>query len=287
MIEERGGESATPEKKSRKALPPVDAAAVSAAEADTEAAKPLTDEPAAPVAAAMPAARDLDHEFKTMNASLAKANSSARIALGVAVAALLLVFTSAWWSPRVFDNDLATRKSTVLAATQLRVLANHDEPFAAELALLARALPEDKATKEAVAVITPLARTGVPTLATLTESFQGTADHVLVGQVVAKDDQSWVKWGLHKVASAIRIDALAGTVAAPPADLRIVHDAEAALKDGNLAEAVDQLSKLEGNSADEVGDWLEKAKSRTILDRAVADIAQIAESRSANRAWLR
>lgn len=286
MIEERGGESATPEKKSRKVLPPVDAGAVSAAEVDTEAAKPLVDEPAAP-AADLPAARDLEHEFKTMNASLAKANSSARIALGVAVAALLLVFTSVWWSPRVFDNDVATRKSTVLAATQLRLLANHDEPFAAELALLARALPEDKATKEAVAVITPLARTGVPTLATLTESFRGTADHVLVGQVVAKDDQSWVKWGLHKVASAIRIDALAGTVAAPPADLRIVHDAEAALKDGNLAEAVDQLSKLEGNSADEVGDWLEKAKSRTILDRAVADIAQIAESRSANRAWLR
>lgn len=282
VLENTSGESAVPEKKSRKSLPPVDAESVSAAEVNTEAAKPLVEDPVA-----VETAPDLSNEVKALQAKLASATQSARLGIGVAVVALAIALGSPWWAPRVVDNDIATRQSVVLAATQLRVLANHGEPFAAELALLTRALPTDKATASVVATLEPLASAGVPTLATLKDEFKGTADRVLLGQVVSKDDQSWVNWSLHKVAALVRIDTLAGAVATPPDDVKIVHDAEAALQDGNLALAVEHLSKLDGNSANEVQGWLANAKNRTALDEAVAKLGTVAEDRSKRLAWLR
>lgn len=284
VVENNSGESAVSEKKSRKSLPSVDAASVASAEVNTEAAQPLVDEAvAAPVAEA---AVDLAPEVKALQGQLAKANQTARLGLGIAAVALVFALGSPWWVPRAVDNDLATRQSVALAATQLRVLANHDEPFAAELALLSRALPADKTTKGIVASIEPLAKVGVPTLATLKETFKGTADAVLVGQVVSKDDESWVSWSLHKMATLVRVETVTSKVATPPADVKIVHDAEAALAEDNLALAVEHLSKLEGNSASEVEGWLAEAKNRVALDEALGKLGQVAEDRSKRLAWL-
>lgn len=282
VLENTSGESAIPEKKSRKSLPPVDAESVSAAEVNTEAAKPLVEDPVA-----VQATPDLSNEVKALQVKLASATQSARLGMGVAVVALAIALGSPWWVPRVIDNDIATRQSIVLAATQLRQLAMHGEPFTVELALLTRALPTDKTTASVVATLEPLASAGVPTLATLKDDFKGTADRVLLGQVVSKDDQSWVNWSLHKVAALVRIDTLAGAVATPPDDVKIVHDAEAALQEGNLGLAVEYLSKLDGNSANEVQGWLANAKNRTALDEAVAKLGQVAEERSKRMAWLR
>lgn len=281
-VVENGGESAVPEKKSRKSLPPVDAESVATAEVNTEAAKPLVEEAeaeTAPVAEPAP-------EVAALQVQLAKATQTARLGLGVAAVALVLAATSPWWVPHTVDNDLATRQTVALAAAQVRVLASHEAPFADELALISRALPADKATKGAIAAIAPLAETGVPTLASLKESFKGTADRVLVGQVVNKDDESWVSWGLHKVATLVRVETVTSTVTNPPADVQIVHDAEVALDEGNLAQAVDHLSKLEGNSANEVQGWVADAKNRVALDEAAAKLGSLAESRSKRQAWL-
>ncbi|NFV79037.1 mitofilin family membrane protein [Magnetospirillum aberrantis] len=282
-VVENSGEAAVPEKKSRsKSLPSVDAEQVASAEVNTEAAQPLVEEPVAEAAPEV----EVSSEAAALQAQLAKAVQTARIGLGVAAVALVLAVTSPWWGPRTVDNELSTRQTVVLAAAQVKTLAAQDAPFAEQFALISRALPADKATKGVVATIAPLAQAGVPTLAALQESFKGTADRVLVGQMVGKDDESWVSWSLHKVAALVRVETVTSTVATPPADVQIVHDANIALDEGNLALAVEHLSQLEGNAADEVQGWVADAKNRVALDEAVTKLGTLAESRSKRSAWL-
>ena len=282
-VVENSGEAAVPEKKSRsKSLPSVDAEQVASAEVNTEAAQPLVEEPVAEAAPEV----EVSSEAAALQAQLAKAVQTARIGLGVAAVALVLAVTSPWWGPRTVDNELSTRQTVALAAAQVKTLAAQDAPFSEQFALISRALPTDKATKGVVATIAPLAQAGVPTLAALQESFKGTADRVLVGQMVGKDDESWVSWSLHKVAALVRVETVTSTVATPPADVQIVHDANIALDEGNLALAVEHLSQLEGNAADEVQGWVADAKNRVALDEAVAKLGTLAESRSKRSAWL-
>ncbi|MBX9634602.1 MAG: hypothetical protein K2X44_06440 [Magnetospirillum sp.] len=257
-------------------------APVVVAEAEVEA------EVAAPeVVAEVAAQPDYQAQIASLTGQLADANRTARIGLGAAVIAVLVAGALPWWAPRALDNDSATRQSAVLAAVQMRQLASHEEPFDAELALLAKAMPQDSATKATVAAIMPLAKDGVPTVASLKELFRGTADRVLAGKVVAQDEQSWVSWGIYKVAALMRVDTLASTVMQPTEDLQVVHEADAALAEGNLAGAVQLVGKLDGASADIVQAWLPLAKKRLALDAAVVQLGQQAEKRSSQAAWLR
>ncbi|CAA7618267.1 hypothetical protein MCP1_210065 [Candidatus Terasakiella magnetica] len=261
----------------------MDEKAVSSAELNVE---PVAATPVEAVTSAAPEA-DLKADIAHLTSVLATTTQTARRSLGAAALAALIAVTSPWWVPRMVDNDHATRQTALLAVGQLNVLASRDAPFGPEFALLARVLPQDRATKELVAAVDPLAVAGAPTLETLREKFRGTADQVLLGKVVAKNDQSWVNWGLHKVAALVRIDTVASTVVEPSEDLRIVHAAEAALALGNLSEAVEQLSKLDGNSAQEVQDWVGDAKRRIALDNAVDGIRRTVEKRADQSAWVR
>lgn len=279
VAEENG--AGTAEKKGRRPLPAMDVSAV--AEAAPELVEP---EPAvAVVAEAAPTADD--PRVAKLEARLATTTQYAQIGIGVSVAALLLSISAPWWQPRAFDNDLATRQAAVLASVQVAQLAAQDAPFSSQLSALARALPQDRATADVVAAIAPLAASGVPTFETLNDRFSGTADKVLVGKVVAKNDESWLNWSVHKVAALVRIDTLAETVSAPPADVVMVHEAEAALNERDLSGAVERLSRLEGSSAEVVRSWLSDARARVLLDKEVAILALQAEKRIAGTAWLR
>lgn len=270
-----GNLGGAPDRKARKSLPSMDVDAVSSAGVNVDASP------------AQAAAVDYAAQIKVLEFSLAKASRMANIGTAVAVAAVLVALSSPWWQPRTFDNDLATRQTTLLATAHLRQLAAQDAPFGQEMALLSRVLPKDAAINEVVATIEPLAATGAPTLADLRDHFRGIADEVLVGKVVAKDDQSWWNWGVHKLATAMRVEALADTVTSPSVDLREVHDADAALKEGNLKAAIEHLSKLDGSAAEVVREWLAEARSRADLDDAIAKLSRSAEARAANSAWIR
>jgi len=218
---------------------------------------------------------------------LARTTRNARIALGASVLALGVGLTTPWWQPVLFDNDIATRQAAILASVQIRQLAQSDRPFVPQLSLLVKALPQDEKTTALLAEIAPLAASGVPTFEVLQQRFRGTADQVLVGYVVDKDDQSWLNWGIHKLAALVRIDTLAETIVAPPADVQVVHDAEEALRDRDLSRAVDQIARLEGQSGRVVQSWLSDARDRVNLDQAVAALIQQTETRAQTSAWLR
>jgi hypothetical protein len=260
--------------KARKTLPSMDVDAVDSANVIDHTA------PAAPQV-------DYAPKIAELEASLEKANQTARIGVAGAAAAFVLALTVAWWQPSLVDNDLSTRQTTLLATSHLRQLASHSAPFAADMALLSKVLPKDSDIDDAVKAIEPLAATGVPTVAELRDKFRGTADQVLVGKVVAKNDQSWWNWGVHKIASAIRVEAVADAVVPPSADLREVHDADAALKDNDLKGAVEHLAKLDGSAGEVVRGWLAEARARVELDEAVAKLAGLAEARAATGARLR
>jgi hypothetical protein len=170
---------------------------------------------------------------------------------------------------------------------QIRQLAQSDKPFVPQLSLLVKALPQDEKTTALLAEIAPLVASGVPTFEVLQQRFRGTADQVLVGYVVDKDDQSWLNWGIHKLAALVRIDTLAETIVAPPADVQVVHDAEEALRDRDLPRAVEQIARLEGQSGRVVQSWLSDARDRVTLDQAVATLIQQTETRAQTSAWLR
>jgi hypothetical protein len=223
----------------------------------------------------------------SLETQLVQANRRGQIGLGVGTVALALTLSAPWWQPYVFDNDLASRQASVLAAAQLKALSVHSEPFAAKLSLLAHALPRDKATVQLIEQITPLAEAGVPTADVLRLRFAGTADQVLIGKVVDKNDESWLNWSVHKVAALVRFDTLVEAVVAPPADVIVVHDAEAAIKDKDLPRAVEYLSKLDGSSGRVVRSWLADARDRVTLDAAIATLSDQAEKRANEPASVR
>ncbi len=162
----------------------------------------------------------------------------------------------------------------VVATAQLSEAVRTGAPYATPLATVAALAKDDMDVQHQVAMLLPRARTGVATDAALAARFPKVADEV-ARAAIAPEGAGWTDRVLARLASLFmvrRTDADA-TGDSPQA---IVARAEADMKAGDLAGAVDEVTKLTGKPAEAAAAWLGDARARRDALRAAKAMSDLA-----------
>ena len=159
----------------------------------------------------------------------------------------------------------------VFAAGQLRDALSRAAPFEAEIATLKKLAADNQAVAAAVAPVEPLAATGVPSRAAVLSRLSAAVDAV-VAATRTSDGGDWMDRTVSKLqgfVSVRRIDGKGGGTDA------VLARAEAAANRGDLAVAVAEMSKLDGNAANAAKAWLQDANARLSAEAARAALNRI------------
>jgi hypothetical protein len=128
----------------------------------------------------------------------------------------------------------------------------------------------DEPIRQAVSALEPGAATGVPSIATLRQSFEPVANEI-VHAARAPDGDNLLNRATDNLMRLVTVRPVGDDVRGDTAEARVAR-AEAALDKGDLAAAVAELDHLEGRPAEAAADWLEQAKARLGADQAVAEL---------------
>ncbi|MCR4376770.1 MAG: mitofilin family membrane protein [Rhodospirillales bacterium] len=167
-------------------------------------------------------------------------------------------------------DPTAPAQALVLGVTQLRSRLTGDSPFAAELAALETIAAGDATVMAALHRLKPHAEVGVPSEAALTARFAKVAQAVMSARSTSEAG-GWlgaVKEGLGGIVTVRRTN---------PAEItdqveRAVAVAEAALELGELGEAVQVLSEVQGAPGEAAAAWLGDAHARLDAEAALEDL---------------
>jgi hypothetical protein len=242
----------------------------------------------APVSTESKASAAGNGEVDRLKREVGRLDTLAMSGLVAAALAFFVALFSPIWATQFVANDAASVRASLLAAAQVRGLADGDRPFAGELALIAKAVPSrDKEMTALFKGLEGVAKTGAPTKDELAGRFAGMADNILVGKVMGKDE-GWMNWTASKVASAVRLETVVSTVGpeGTSPETKVAREAEQDLAKGDLKAAVTRLESLNGTPAQVVAGWMEGAKRRLALDAQVSAIESLAVTRSTEGARL-
>lgn len=155
-------------------------------------------------------------------------------------------------------------RSAVSGAMGLRALAAAESaalrgrPFVAPYESLMQSLPGDPD----LAALGPISRTGAPTLAELSREFDAVAQRALQARARATDD-GW-NWLRTSVSGVMTIHPT------PDPEARAtLQAARLGLAEGDLAEAVEAVSALNGGYSPAFATWRERAQRRIRLDEGL------------------
>ncbi|MCX5570056.1 COG4223 family protein [Kaistia nematophila] len=154
----------------------------------------------------------------------------------------------------------------VIAVTGLRQAATGSGPFTDELAA-ARALG---GADDRFAALQPLAATGAPSKAELAASFPAVAEQIRIAAAKVDPGASLVDRLAASASSLVSVKP-SGPMAGPSATA-IVSRMEAAVKEGNLAEALREGEALDAIARAPLADWAAKAGNRITIDTALAGL---------------
>ena len=166
--------------------------------------------------------------------------------------------------PRGVEAKLA---AFVLAVGQLRIGLRTDNPFDSMLESVAAAAPEDGMIAESIAVLTPLASSGVETFGRLHRRFDSVVLAVVRAAAKPPGD-TWIDKTIARLSELVTVRRVGTAVEGDGADA-VVARAEARLKDGELAAAVSELRRLNGAAAEAAEAWLTSANQRLVADKAL------------------
>lgn len=156
--------------------------------------------------------------------------------------------------------------AAVIAFTQLRIVADRGDSFAAELKNLRQVTPDDAEMSGAIAMLEPVASTGAPDIASLRGSLSA-----LVGQAEAAQRNAeatdWQSRAMAEVSRLISIRPLRSD-----AGLFSVIDRD--LERHNLSEALAKADELPDASREVLKDWRAAAERRQNLDEAMNRLAE-------------
>ena len=168
------------------------------------------------------------------------------------------------------QDAATTAQALVLAAGQLRASLSGGQPFQQDLQAVRALNIADAGVTQPLDAVAPYAAKGIPTRAQLTDRFQP-----LAGEIVRADirgeGKSWVDTAVGKLSTLVTVRQEGGGVVGTTANA-IVARAEAALNEGNLAKAVEELSALQGPAAQTAAPWLADAKARLAADQAARQL---------------
>lgn len=155
----------------------------------------------------------------------------------------------------------------VIAVTALRQAATGSGPFANELAAVSALGTEDTE----IAALQPLAATGAPSRADLIAAFPAVADQIRIAAAKVDPGASLIDRLTASAGSLVSVKP-SGPMAGPSATA-VVSRMEAAVKDGNLAEALREGDGLDAIARAPLADWAAKAGQRITIDTALAGLS--------------
>ncbi|HEV7284838.1 MAG TPA: mitofilin family membrane protein, partial [Kaistia sp.] len=155
----------------------------------------------------------------------------------------------------------------VIAVTALRQAATGSGPFANEFAAVSALGTEDTE----IAALQPLAATGAPSKADLIAAFPAVADQIRIAAAKVDPGASLIDRLTASAGSLVSVKP-SGPMAGPSATA-VVSRMEAAVKDGNLAEALREGDGLDAIARAPLADWAAKAGQRITIDTALAGLS--------------
>lgn len=169
----------------------------------------------------------------------------------------------------------AAHRALLLALADLRVAVEGPAPFTAELAAVKALVGNDTAMKDRLASLHADAKTGLPTLAMLTERFDRSVAPAILRAPRDETHADWwqqIRERLERLVVIRRI----GPGAPLPRDATeaAVTKANAALAAGDLAASVAALGDLSGDAAKAASAWLAQAKQRVAAETTLARLWQ-------------
>ncbi len=168
-------------------------------------------------------------------------------------------------------QDAATAaQALVLAAGQLRASLSGGQPFQQDLQAVRALNIADAGVTQPLDAVAPYAAKGIPTRAQLTDRFEPLAGEIVRADIRGEGN-SWIDSAVGKLSTLVTVRREGGGVVGTTTDA-VVARAEAALSEGNLAKAVEELSTLQGPAAQTAGPWLTDAKARLAADQAARQL---------------
>jgi len=164
-------------------------------------------------------------------------------------------------------RDAATAaQALVLAAGQLRSALATGQPFQQELQAVRALGIGDAQVTQPLDAVSAYAAKGVPTQPQLADRFQALSSDI-VRAANQGEGGDWVNQVTGKIATLVTVRRQGGGVVGDSADA-VVARAEAAVQEGNLAKAVEELSALKGPAANVAAPWIADAKARLAANQA-------------------
>lgn len=161
-------------------------------------------------------------------------------------------------------------EALVLAAGQLRTSLAGNQPFQSELQAVRQLGVDDQQVTQALDSVAPYAAKGVPTRPTLTDRFSTLASDI-VRAANKGNGTNWLDQVGGTLSTLVTVRQQGAGVVGDSAQA-IVARTEAALQEGNLAQAVKEASALQGPAAETASGWLADAKARLAADEAARQI---------------
>ena len=164
----------------------------------------------------------------------------------------------------------AARASAVIGiAARLSAALDSGLPFATDLGLLAPLAKDDAKLGEFVAVLQPLAATGVAGRTALAASFPAVAKAALADDLA---DDSFGERLLGKLKGLVSLRRVGADVAGETVEAKLAR-AEAALNTGDIAKAVALVKSLPPQAAKATTAWLARAEAHLAAQRALDQLA--------------
>jgi uroporphyrinogen-III synthase len=164
----------------------------------------------------------------------------------------------------------AARASAVIGiAARLNTALESEQPFAADLALLGPLAQDDKTIAEQSAALQPLADKGVASRAGLAADFPVMAKAAMADDLA---DDSFGQRILGRLKALVSLRRVGADVPGDTVEAKLAR-AEAALKGGDLAKAVDLVKSLPEPARRATADWLARAEAHLAAQRTVDRLA--------------
>jgi uroporphyrinogen-III synthase len=164
----------------------------------------------------------------------------------------------------------AARASAVIGiAARLNAALESEQPFASDLALLGPLARDDKTIAEQSAALQPLADKGVPSRAGLAADFPAMAKKAMADDLA---DDSFGQRLLGRLKALVSLRRVGPDVPGDTVEAKLAR-AEAALKAGDLARAVELVKSLPRQTGGATAGWLGGAEAHLAAQRAVDRLA--------------
>ncbi|WP_448190334.1 COG4223 family protein [Azospirillum sp. sgz301742] len=164
------------------------------------------------------------------------------------------------------QDTAASAEALVLAAGQLRSALSGSGPFQGELQAVKALGSSDAQLNQALDSIAPYAGKGIPTQAQLADRLDRQAGDI-VRAALKGEGGNWIKEVTGTLSTLVTVRRQGGDVVGDTPEAAVAR-AQAALNDGNLKGAVDEMSTLQGPAAQAASGWLADAKARLAANTA-------------------